>query len=174
MELKDCRRRIDEINSEMERLFLERMEISLDVAAYKQEHHLPTFDPAREREILRRAREKAPAGSRPMSPTWFQQLMEMGRSYQNRSVPRVETLTGQIRAALENTPKLFPTDAVVACQGVEGAYSQIAVTACSNIPRSFIIRSLRTCFGRSGRGNAATVCCRSRTAPMDQSTRSMT
>lgn len=48
MELKDCRRRIDEINSEMERLFLERMEISLDVAAYKQEHHLPTFDPARD------------------------------------------------------------------------------------------------------------------------------
>lgn len=70
MELKDCRRRIDEINSEMERLFLERMEISLDVAAYKQEHHLPTFDPAREREILRRgAGEGARPGSRPMSPT---------------------------------------------------------------------------------------------------------
>lgn len=62
MELKDCRRRIDEINSEMERLFLERMEISLDVAAYKQEHHLPTFDPAREREILRRrGRRRRPA-----------------------------------------------------------------------------------------------------------------
>ena len=87
MELKDCRRRIDEINSEMERLFLERMEISLDVAAYKQEHHLPTFDPAREREILRRAREKAPAGLAPYVSHLFQQLMEMGRSA-DRTDPR--------------------------------------------------------------------------------------
>ena len=100
MELKDCRRRIDEINSEMERLFLERMEISLDVAAYKQEHHLPTFDPAREREILRRAREKAPAGLAPYVSHLFQQLMEMGRSYQNCGQPPVPISRDRLLSAV--------------------------------------------------------------------------
>ena len=152
MELKDCRRRIDEINSEMERLFLERMEISLDVAAYKQEHHLPTFDPAREREILRRAREKAPAGLAPYVSHLFQQLMEMGRSYQNRSVPRVETLTGQIRAALENTPKLFPGSAAVACQGVEGAYSQLACDRLFKLPNVFYFSNFEAVFSAIEKG----------------------
>ena len=32
----------------------------------------------------------------------------------------------EITEALESTPKLFPERAVVACQGIEGAYSQIA------------------------------------------------
>ena len=32
----------------------------------------------------------------------------------------------QITAAIENTPKLFPRAPMVACQGVEGAYSQLA------------------------------------------------
>lgn len=31
-----------------------------------------------------------------------------------------------IKDALENTPEIFPTHATVACQGIEGAYSQIA------------------------------------------------
>ena len=164
MELKDCRRRIDEINSEMERLFLERMEISLDVAAYKQEHHLPTFDPAREREILRRAREKAPAGLAPYVSHLFQQLMEMGRSYQNRSVPRVETLTGQIRAALENTPTLVPTDAVVACQGVEGAYSQIAVNRLFQYPEIVYYPQFEDVFRAVGAGK-----CRYGVLPIENS-----
>lgn len=127
MELKDIRVRIDEINNEIERLFLERMEISLDVASYKREHNLPTVDPERERKILREVREKAPAHLAPYAAYLFQSLIQMSCTYQNSTIRHDEKLTDQIRAALVNTPKLFPTDAVVACQGVEGAYSQMAV-----------------------------------------------
>ncbi len=135
MELTDIRVRIDAINEEIERLFLERMELSLDVASYKREHKLPTFDPERERKILQRAREKAPAHLAPYAACLFQSLMQMSRSYQNSTIRFEETLTPRIRAALEHTPPLFPTDAAVACQGVEGAYSQMAVNRLFSYPQ---------------------------------------
>ena len=43
-------------------------------------------------------------------------------------------LFDEIVCALENTPKLFPERANVACQGVEGAYSQIATERLFSLP----------------------------------------
>ena len=134
MELTDCRKRIDEINQEIERLFLERMEVSLEVAAYKREHDLPVFDPVRERDILRTVRCRAPEPLAPYAAHLFQTLMAMSRAYQSQSLPHDRTLEQRIHTALETTPPLFPADARVACQGVEGAYSQMAVNRLFQYP----------------------------------------
>ncbi len=52
MELKDYRERIDAIDSELVRLFVLRMELSSEIAAYKKAHGLPVLQPAREQEKL--------------------------------------------------------------------------------------------------------------------------
>ncbi|MDD6347317.1 MAG: chorismate mutase [Lachnospiraceae bacterium] len=47
-ELSECRREIDRIDSEIQRLFEERMRVVADVADYKKAHNLPVNDPVRE------------------------------------------------------------------------------------------------------------------------------
>ena len=53
-------------------------------------------------------------------------LFEISRGYQHAVNPQPSALRKEIESAMESTPNLFPPSATVACQGVEGAYSQLA------------------------------------------------
>lgn len=126
MELKDLRNQIDDIDDELVRLFVKRMEVSAQVADYKKEHNLPIHVPAREREILQDVAEKAGAGLENYSRVLYSMIFELSRSYQRKRNTKTTQLYQTITNSIENTPKLFPQAPMVACQGVEGAYSQIA------------------------------------------------
>lgn len=52
--LDDARKKINEIDKEMARLFEERMKAVLEVLKYKKEHNLPVFDEKREIELIER------------------------------------------------------------------------------------------------------------------------
>ena len=52
MELSEIREQINTVDEQLLTLFLQRMELSEAVAAYKNEHHLPILNKQREREIL--------------------------------------------------------------------------------------------------------------------------
>ena len=67
MELSEIRAKIDAVDDQLLDLFLERMELSETVAAYKNEHKLPILNRTREREILAKVTEKA--GTRSGTPT---------------------------------------------------------------------------------------------------------
>lgn len=126
MELKDLRNQIDDIDNELVRLFVKRMEVSAQIADYKKEHNLPIHVPAREREILQDVAEKAGAGLENYSRVLYSMIFELSRSYQRKRNTKTTQLYQTITNSIENTPKLFPQAPMVACQGVEGAYSQIA------------------------------------------------
>ena len=53
MDLNELREKIDNIDTEIVRLFTERMEISGQVADYKKANNQPIYVPARERAILK-------------------------------------------------------------------------------------------------------------------------
>jgi chorismate mutase/prephenate dehydratase len=53
--------------------------------------------------------------------------MEAARSAEHRRLGAHHDATERVRAALASQPAIFPRQARVACQGVEGAYQQIAV-----------------------------------------------
>ena len=57
MELSDYRKRLDEIDEELLRLFSERMNIAAQIASWKQENSLPVLDVRREKEKLQRIEE---------------------------------------------------------------------------------------------------------------------
>ena len=59
MELSDIRVKIDEIDDELLKLFLERMQLSDEVAAYKNAHKQPILNKERERAVLAKVTEKA-------------------------------------------------------------------------------------------------------------------
>ena len=54
MELSEIREKIDTVDDQLLKLFLERMSLAEEVAAYKNEHHLPILNKERERAVLAR------------------------------------------------------------------------------------------------------------------------
>lgn len=136
MELKDLRNQIDVIDDELVKLFVKRMEVSAQVADYKKANNMPIHVPSREREILQEVANKAGQGMESYSRVLYSMIFELSRSYQRKCNTSTTKLYQTITDAIENTPNLFPQTALVACQGVEGAYSQIA---CEKIFKSPLI-----------------------------------
>ena len=124
--LEELRKEMDAVNSGMMDLFKKRMEVSAAIAACKQQSGAPVYDPARERTILAAVSEQAGEGLEDYARVLFQTLFDLSRSYQVSKSGRGGALTAAVEAARDNTPALFPQLALVACQGVEGAYSQLA------------------------------------------------
>ena len=126
MDLSEYRTKIDEIDRQLVSLFAERMATAADIAAYKKAHHLPVLDAAREQQKLRQIAELAPAALQNETQTLYRLLFALSRSYQSRLLGRTSPLHSEIEQAISGTPQLFPARAAIACQGVAGAYSQLA------------------------------------------------
>ena len=126
MELKALREQIDQIDNELVQLFSKRMAISAQVADYKKEHNMPIHVPTREREILQEVAKKAGPEMDNYARVLYSMIFELSRSYQRKRNTSTTQLYQTITDSIDKTPKLFPQSPTVACQGVEGAYSQIA------------------------------------------------
>ena len=165
MELSDYRKRLDEIDEEILHLFTERMDIAVEIASWKQENSLPVLDARREKEKLQRIEEMSDPELSDYSFTLFSMLMELSRSRQNRILHRDSPETRAIETALRDTPQLFPEKAVVACQGVEGAYSGIACEKLFLRPSIFYFSSFDAVFTAVEKG-----LCRYGVIPVENST----
>ncbi len=126
MDIRSLRAQIDGIDDQLVRLFSQRMAVSAQIAACKKEQNLPIYVPAREREKLLDVAQKAGPDMANYTRVLYSMLFELSRSYQSKLGDSLSGLYQNITQAIETTPKLFPQQAMVACQGVEGAYSQIA------------------------------------------------
>ena len=126
MDLTEIRKDIDKIDDELVRLFCARMNLSAQVADYKKANNMPILVPARERAILQNVAEKAGPEMADYTRVLYSMLFELSRSYQSKRNGELSALYEKISHSIERTPKLFPQTPIVACQGVEGAYSQIA------------------------------------------------
>lgn len=141
MTIEELRAQIDRIDSEIIRLYGERLETAHQIGQYKQDHHLPVSDPAREREVLNRVGAEAGEANENGVRALFGFLMAQSRTNQLLERKEQSEIGRLISRSLEETPKLFPEKATVACQGVEGAYSQ---QACEKIFRAPSIMYCRT------------------------------
>ena len=126
MELSDYREKIDSIDKELVKLFAERMDTAAEIARYKKEHGMKVLDSARERAKLNDIASMVPEELSEYAISLYSLIFELSRSSQNRIIGASTPLTEEIARAVKDTPPLFPQRAAVACQGVEGAYSQMA------------------------------------------------
>ena len=125
-DLSEIRSRIDAIDTQICDLFAQRMECTHEVAEFKRASGKPILDRGRERAKLADVGQKVPEKLRDYSQVLFSLIMEISRCEQSAELNHESELAGDIKRALAETPALFPQDVFVACQGVEGAYSQHA------------------------------------------------
>ena len=84
MDLTELREQINGVDAQLKTLFLRRMELAAQVAAYKKANGLPVLNTAREQQVL----ENAAAGLEPPLDEYvrqlFAQLMALSRDYQRQ------------------------------------------------------------------------------------------
>ena len=146
MDLAELRQKIDKIDDSLVSLFGARMDIAAKIAEVKKQTGAPIFVPAREREKLQEVAEKAGPEMANYTRVLYSMLFELSRSYQSKHIGTLSPLYHRITQAIESTPKLFPQAPMVACQGVEGAYSQIACEKIFKNPFIFYFKTFEAVF----------------------------
>ncbi|MBR5559417.1 MAG: chorismate mutase [Oscillospiraceae bacterium] len=126
MNSKEIREKIDAIDSQMADLFCQRMGLAADIARFKKENNLPILNTGREREVLSRMVDLCGEELEGYIRVLYATMFDVSRSYQHSLTGGESALCAQIDQSLAQAADRFPTKAVVACQGVEGAYSQLA------------------------------------------------
>ena len=136
MDLSQIRETIDGIDTTLLNSFIERMDIATDVAKSKIEMGKAVFDPTRERSKLKNLAGRAPEKYEAQTVTLFRLLMSMSKAEQQRYINSLkgETVSERARKTVAPLDSPFPATASVACQGVEGAYSQIAACKLFDVP----------------------------------------
>lgn len=150
--LDNIRKDIDSIDSKLAQLFKERMEKSLEVARYKKENNLAVLNDRREKEILHKVSEEVGEPFDCYARLVFNTIFDVSRSCQNNYLARKSDLAERIQQALEETPKIFPKKAVVACQGVAGSHSQAACEKLFEVPSIMYFNSFEGVFNAVEKG----------------------
>ena len=146
MNLEELRAEIDTIDDNLLQDFAQRMNVVGQIGLEKKNEGLPTLDPAREREKLADIVAKLPPEMEQYGYTLWSMLFEISRSYQSSLNPQPSALRKNIERAIADTQPLFPPAATVACQGVEGAYSQLACEKLFKHPQVMYFKTFESVF----------------------------
>lgn len=146
MDLQEARNSISRIDEELTSLFVKRMELSKEIAAYKKDNHMSVFDRSREREVVNHVCYLAGKDFESYIRVLYGTLLDVSRSYQRQLIGATSSLKERVQEAIRNTDPVFPSRAVVACQGVEGAYSQNACDKLFSLPNIMYFNSFSGVF----------------------------
>ena len=126
MDINELRNEIDSIDNELVRLFEKRMKTAASIADYKKENGLPISDRTRERQVINKVTGKVSPEFSDYAKVLYQTIFDVSCSYQRTLNQKKSALIEQIESIISRTPQERTNRATVACQGVEGAYSQLA------------------------------------------------
>ena len=124
--LKDLRQQIDNIDDQIVALYRERMQLSKKVAEEKNKSGKGVTNRIREKEILNRVTDAVDDDIKVYTKQVFETLFDTSKAYQLRYIDGTSKSREMIEKALLDADKPFPQKAYVACQGIDGAYSNIA------------------------------------------------
>ena len=88
MNIEELRNKIDSIDTELVKLFEERMETASLIADYKKENGLPVFDKERERKVISKVTSDVSEEFVPYTETLYNTIFELSRSYQEKRMSR--------------------------------------------------------------------------------------
>ena len=145
--MNELREKIDGIDRQLVELYCQRMETAAEIGRYKQEHGLPVLDSERERILLNKVAEQAGEANGQGIRALYHLLLDHSRLRQQLDGHPESRLGQQIRDVVAAMPAVFPEKAMVACQGVEGAYSQLACEKMIRYPSIMYCRTFENVFG---------------------------
>lgn len=125
VDLNESRKKIDEIDKQIAKLFEQRMEVTTDVAAYKRSTGKKVFDPKREETKIKELKNFVNNEfNKTGIENLFRQIMSISRKYQYKVLGTENDVNQTFRQV-----NSFDTDADtrVVCFGEHGAYTEQAM-----------------------------------------------
>lgn len=152
-DLSELREEIDAVDKEIVELFERRLALVNQVAEYKLAVGKPVLDRSREREKLKKLAALAESGfSKKSIKELFSQIMAISRKRQYQLLARQGRVEG---SDFKELKRLKREGARVVYQGVEGAYSQMAMHAFfGETPKSFHVETWRDAMESIRKGTA--------------------
>ena len=154
-DLGEARKKIDRIDEELVKLFLERLSVSREVALAKRENGGSVTDPAREREILSRVSEAAGPDNENAARLFFSTLFSISKARQRSLIKGRSPLVEDILRAVATSTRVFPPRAFVACCGTEGSFAQQAAVRLVKVPTIVYFNSFEKVFEAVEKGLCA-------------------
>ena len=125
VDLKESRKKIDNIDKEIAKLFEERMKVATDVAAYKRSTGKKVFDPVREEEKIKTLRElTTDEFNKTGIEDLFRQIMSISRKYQYKVLG---SETNELLPFKQVDKLDVDKDTRIVCFGEHGAYTEQAM-----------------------------------------------
>ncbi|MCL2049222.1 MAG: chorismate mutase [Defluviitaleaceae bacterium] len=133
--LTELRAQVDKIDDELLLLFEKRMNIVSEITDYKKANGLPILNRAREEEKLNTIWEKSSAPLKRFTRHFYSGLFNLSRKYQHENYRQTLAPIKDYSSALckeisdaktAYAAKDLPATAMLACQGVEGSFAQLA------------------------------------------------
>ena len=132
--LDALREEIDITDKALLEAFIKRMEVASKIAECKKNGGIGVADPGRERRKMAEITTAAGESMSCYAQVLYSLLFELSRSYQEKLNMDDSSLYREIKTAIDTNYTAFPQNARIACQGVEGAYSQIACEKLFRVP----------------------------------------
>ena len=132
-DLEKARELINETDTEMARLFEQRMDAVKMVCAYKKEHGLPVEDLSREREMFKRNVAKLNSDEyRPYYVNFLQSTVNVAKSFQNRLLDGVRVAFSGVEGAFAEiaAKRILPQATCVPCGNFQAAYDSVVNGQC--------------------------------------------
>ena len=124
--LENFRQEIDKIDDEIVALYKKRMGIAKSIAEEKNKTGKSVSNTKREKEILNRVTDCVEDDLKGYTKQVFETLFDTSKAYQLHYIDGSSPSRDKIASVLKEGDKEFPIKANVACQGIDGAYSNLA------------------------------------------------
>lgn len=131
--LNDVRKKINEIDKEMARLFEERMKASEEVALYKKENALPIFDSNREKDVINKNLQYLSNDIyKEYYVKFIQNTMDLSKKYQTRLLEGLRVAYSGVKGAFAYIAcnKMFPNAVYVSYLSFNDAYKAVERGEC--------------------------------------------
>ncbi|MBQ8292266.1 MAG: chorismate mutase [Bacilli bacterium] len=132
-ELDNTRKKINEIDKEIAKLFEERMVCSKEVAEYKIKHAMPIFDASREQEVIdRNAKMIENDVIREYYINFLKQTMDISKQYQARLIKGMRVAYSGVEGAFAHIAamKMFPGATYISYPNFTEAYNAVVDGLC--------------------------------------------
>lgn len=126
MDIENLRKEIDNIDDQIASLYDKRMGIVKEIGQEKAKDNKNVLDTSREKEVINRVTKQVNPEVRVFTKMLYTTIFDTSKAYQSRFAHLASNISEQIQKVLSGKRESFPDYATVACQGVQGAYSQLA------------------------------------------------
>jgi chorismate mutase/prephenate dehydratase len=156
---------VDDLDDEIIDKLGRRLALMREIAVSRKKLGYRISDPERARKKIEEAAEKTDDELEIYTRQFYSSLADFTADYQRKYVEGKTDLVKRIEYARDNTPKLFPEKADVACQGVMGAYSEEACEGIFKAPHITFFRNFSDVFEAIEKGK-----CQYGVLPLENST----